>query len=125
MVIQTGYRWIVRDYAEGEPYIKGTRFTVSHIANDLSDKLSNDREFDAAINGWLEMFPGCPKSYISKKKILSALDYYSTNRQEIDRFIEESKKRAGKIIRTGPPRRIHGWIICKSLYRWKHFTIFI
>lgn len=108
MAIQTRYRWIVRDYEGGEPYIEGTRFTVSHVANDLSDKLDDSENLDTAINEWLAMFPGCPKSYISKGKILSALNYYRTNRLEIDRLIEESKKRSGQIIRTGPPRRIHG-----------------
>lgn len=108
MVIKTEYRWVVKDYEGGEPYIEGTRFTISHIANDLSDKLNKHGELDTVIREWLVMFPGCPNSYINREKILSALDYYKANKPEIDKFIEESKKRSRKIIRTGPQRRIHG-----------------
>lgn len=92
MIIQTGYRGIVKDFPHSEPYIAGTRVTVSSVARSLGR---------GKVNGNLEKFVELyPHGYLTKEKILSALEYYKNNGREIDSYIAESRHNAGKVLRT-------------------------
>lgn len=100
--MQTKYPGIVKDHLDSEPRIEGTRFTVSRIINDLSDCLKDEKKLEKGIEKWLSLFIGYPTGYITKEKILQAIDYYRDNKKEINGYIQESRKMSGQIIRTGP-----------------------
>ena len=93
MVIQTGYKYIMKDSQDSEPHIEGTRITVSRIVVDM-DRGKN-------MNGKLEMLISLyPKGYLSREKILAAMNYYKNNKEEIEIYINESIANSGKVFKT-------------------------
>ena len=97
MVMQTRYPHIVRDSNDSEPYVEGTRITVSRVVVEvgISPKI---RDLERLV----ALYPG----YLDLNKVRGAIDYYRDNKSEIDNYIAESRARAGKVIRTGPPSPI-------------------
>jgi len=85
----TNYLHIEKISPKHEPTIVGTRLTISRIIRDL--QCEDQGAIDFIINTW--------EGRITKEMIDEAVIYYKENKEEIDFYIQESKKRAGLIIK--------------------------
>ncbi|GEM_PF-6690031 len=93
MPIQTNHQYIVRRSLDSEPYIDGTKITVTFVVNELGRETNFNGELENLVRAY-------PNGYLSKEKVISALAYYQDHKEEIEIYIAENKRDAGKIFKT-------------------------
>lgn len=90
MVLQTGYKHIVKDRRDSDPRIDGTRIDVAQIVNELGAEPTQE-----AIDRLIEAYsPG----YLTRENILSALAYFKDHPNEIARTLENGKPPEGFVL---------------------------